>query len=134
MTTELLLRHGIATWDDVQNSLTTAIGQVLERQAVSFEARCDGSAHHITGSRLSNGTLRLDAAGNDSLSPDSRLTVHDERAVIAVGFSVNSADWGSFSWDWSEPTDAAAVASGVVRTMRDIFKIEPADLDISVTL
>jgi len=134
MTTELLLRHGIATWDDVHDNLTIAIGQVLDRHAVSFEASCADSAHHITGSRLSNGTLRLDASGNDSLPSASRLTVHDERAVIAVGFSVNSADWGSFSWDWSDPTDPAAVASGVVRTMRDIFKVEPAGLDISVTL
>jgi len=134
MTTELLLRHGVATWDDVHESLTSAVTQVVEGAAIEFEARCGDSAQHVSGIQLPDGSIRLTAAGNDSLPPENQLTVRDERAVIAVGFSVNSADWGSFSWDWSAPLDEAAVASGVVRAMRDIYKVQPGDLDVSITL
>ncbi|NNC81516.1 MAG: hypothetical protein HKN94_15340 [Acidimicrobiales bacterium] len=134
MTTELLLRHGVASWDDVHESLTSAISQVVEGIALEFEARCGDSAHHVSGKQLVDGSLRLTAAGNDSLPSASQLTVRDERAVIAVGFSVKSADWGSFCWDWSAPLDEVAVASGVIRTMRDIYKVQPSDLDVSITL
>ena len=54
--------------------------------------------------------------------------------MIAVGFSVGSATWGTFYWDWTPPVDPALVASGIIRTMRDIYKVDPAELELSVTL
>ena len=63
-----------------------------------------------------------------------RLTVRDERAVIAVGFKVASDSWGNFYWDWSAPVDSDLVASGIIRTMRDIYKVESNQLELAVTL
>jgi len=91
------------------------------------------TGQRIEAHRLSNGQLRLAAAGNDSLVGGNRLTVRDERAVIAVGFSVASSSWGTFYWDWSAPVNADHVAAGVVRTFRDIYKARPGELELAAT-
>ena len=134
MTTELLLRAGTATWQEVAASIEAAIGDLLDGRiaGVSVAAQDDGA--RVDGHRTADRSLRLTARGNDDLSGAQRLTVRDERAVLAVGFSAASPNWGSFHWDWTAPVDPAAVASGIVRTFRDIHKVAAADLELAVTL
>lgn len=134
MTTEVLLGTGTETWNDVSASIEQAVADLVDGTTTSFTVAMPQSGQRIDGHRLPNGHLRLAAAGNDSLVGGNRLTVRDERAVIAVGFSVASSSWGTFYWDWTAPVTPALVASGVVRTMRDIYKGAPEDLELSVTL
>lgn len=134
MTTELLLRTGTEAWQDISNALETATQDLLHGALTSFTIAMPKSGQRIDANSLNDGSIRLAAAGNDSLVGGNRLTVRDERAVIAVGFSVASASWGTFYWDWSAPVTPAHVASGIIRTMRDIYKSAPEDLELSVTL
>lgn len=134
MTTELLLATGTETWNDITNALTESLSVLLLEQSTSVTISMPKTGQRIEAHRLGNGQLRLAAAGNDSLVGGNRLTVRDERAVIAVGFSVGSASWGTFYWDWTAPVVASQVASGMVRTMRDIYKGVPQDIELSVVL
>lgn len=134
MTTELLLRTGTEAWHDISLALESATQDLLDGTLTSFTVVMPESGQRIDANSLNGGRIRLAAAGNDSLVGGNRLTVRDERAVIAVGFSVASVSWGTFYWDWSAPVTAAHVASGIIRTMRDIYKAEPEDLELSVTL
>lgn len=134
MPTELLLATGTQTWDDVSDALSSAATDLLARELTSFTIAMPQSGQRIDANRLNDGSLRLAAAGNDHLVGGNRLTVRDERAVIAVGFSVGSASWGTFYWDWTAPVAPDLVASGIIRTMRDIYKSSPAELELSVTL
>lgn len=134
MATELLLRTGTSSWEVVASAVEEAAQDLIDGALRSFSVSMPHSGQRIEAERLRDGSLRLAATGNDDLVGGNRLTVRDERAVIAVGFSVASASWGSFYWDWSPPVDAKFVASGVVRTMRDIYKAQPANLELSVTL
>jgi hypothetical protein len=133
MTTELLLATGTETWDDVRASLAEGIGNLLSEDVSTVLVSMPTTGQRIEAHRLSNGQLRLAAAGNDSLVGGNRLTVRDERAVIAVGFSVASSSWGTFYWDWTAPVSAEHVAAGVVRTFRDIYKAEPDELELAAT-
>ncbi len=134
MTTELLLATGTRTWEEVQASIRRSIADLLLGgvQSVSVSVRQLGKT--IEAKRSQNDEIQLVAAGNDSLTGDSRLNVRDERAVIAVGFSVASESWGTFVWDWSAPVNAEEVASGIVRTMRDIYKTIPQEVEIAASL
>ncbi|MDW3178453.1 MAG: hypothetical protein R8J94_13760 [Acidimicrobiia bacterium] len=132
--TELLLTAGTQTWTDVSSALTRATSDLLAGELTSFTIARPQSGQRIDANRLNDGSIRLAASGNDSLVGGNRLTVRDERAVIAVGFSVASASWGTFYWDWTAPVAPDLVASGIIRTMRDIYKSAPADLELSVTL
>ena len=134
MPTELLLATGTQTWDDVSDALSSAATDLLSRELTSFTLAMPQSGQRIDANRLNDGSIRLAAAGNDRLVGGNRLTVRDERAVIAVGFSVGSASWGTFYWDWTAPVSPDLVASGIIRTMRDIYKSSPAELELSVTL
>ena len=134
MATELLLAAGTKSWGDIASVLTESISELLEGEASVVTASMPNSGQRVDARRLDNGQLRLSAAGNDSLVGGDRLTVRDERAVIAVGFSVGSASWGNFYWDWSVPVTAEHVASGIVRTMRDIYKGESTDIEVSTVL
>lgn len=134
MTTEVLLRTGTQTWSDVSSAVEGAVADLVAEQLSSFTVSMPQTGQRIDANRLTDSSLRLAAAGNDSLVGGNRLTVRDERAVIAVGFSVASSSWGTFYWDWTAPVTPAHVASGVVRTMRDIYKGTPDDLELSVTL
>ncbi len=131
MPTELQLATGTQTWDDVSTSLTESLRGLLAEETSSVSVRIPHTGQHIEAHRLNDGQLRLAAAGNDELEGGNRLTVRDERAVIAVGFSVASSSWGTFYWDWTAPVDQAAVASGIIRTIRDIYKANPADVEVS---
>ncbi len=134
MTTELVLPTGTDTWSDVSDDLERTVVDLLSGSIDSFMIAMPHSGQRIEAHRLDDESLRLAAVGNDSLVGRNRLTVRDERAVIAVGFSVSSSSWGTFYWDWSAPVDPRLVALGVIRTMRDIYKSTPQDLEISVTL
>lgn len=134
MTTELVLASGTETWDEVAEALTNAIQDLVAESSSSVVLKLPRTGQHIDAHRLADGSLRLAAAGNDTLVGGNRLTVRDERAVIAVGFSVASASWGTFYWDWTSPVDPGFVASGMIRTARDIYKASPPDLELSVTL
>ncbi len=134
MTTEVLLATGTQTWTDISSALSTSIAELLTGEVASVTASMPGTGQRIEAHRLDGGQLRLSAAGNDSLVGGNRLTVRDERAVIAVGFSVGSASWGNFYWDWTAPVVPEQVASGIVRTMRDIYKGAPADIELSAVL
>lgn len=134
MTTELLLSTGTETWDDVAAALTNAVQGLLDESSTSVVLALPRTGQRIDVHRLADGGLRLAAAGNDTLVGGNRLTVRDERAVIAVGFSVASASWGTFYWDWTSPVNPALVASGIIRTARDIYKASAPDLELSVTL
>lgn len=134
MSTEVLLPVGAMTWDDVTTTLTNSLQSLIAGETSSVTVAMPRSGQHIDAHRLPDGQLRLAAAGNDTLVGGNRLTVRDERAVIAVGFSVGSASWGNFYWDWTAPVDPALVASGIVRTMRDIYKGLQSDIEISATI
>lgn len=134
MPTELLLPTGTDVWSDVSDALERTAADLIAGRIESFTIAMPNTGQRIDAHRSGDGSLRLAAAGNDSLVGGNRLTVRDERAVIAVGFSVASSSWGTFYWDWTAPVDPRLVASGVRRTMRDIYKAAPKDLELSVTL
>lgn len=134
MTTEVQLATGAQTWDDVSTTLTDSLGSLLAEETSSVMVSMPHTGQNIEAHRLPNGQLRLAAAGNDDLVGGNRLTVRDERAVIAVGFSVASSSWGTFYWDWTAPVDKASVASGIIRTVRDIYKAQPRDIEVSAVL
>jgi hypothetical protein len=134
MTTELLLRAGTGTWDQIAESIAAASEDLIAERIERFSVTVQDQNVRIDGHRTADRSIRLTAIGNDELSGRERLTVRDERAVLAVGFSAASPEWGSFFWDWSAPVQPAAMASGVVRTFRDIYKVEPVDLEVLVTL
>lgn len=134
MTTELMLGKGTEHWADVAAGVESAVVELIDATASTFAVTMPETGQRIDAFRLTGGALRLSAAGNETLIGGNRLTVRDERAVIAVGFSVASTSWGTFYWDWTAPITPAHVASGIVRTMRDIYKADPQDLELSVTL
>jgi len=134
MATEVMLATGSQTWDDVSTSLTASIERLLAEEASTVKVSMPNSGQQIEAHRLPDGQVRLAAAGNDTLAGSHRLTVRDERAVIAVGFSVGSASWGTFYWDWTAPVSAEPVASGIIRTMRDIYKASPGDIEVAAIL
>ncbi len=133
MATQMLLEVGSTHWSDVAEAVTSAANDVLNGSIAGFTAQTTSGAR-IDGMSFNGGGLRLLAVGNDSLVGENRLTVRDERAVFAVGFSATTESWGSFSWEWTAPVDASSVASGIVRTMRDIYKADPAAVELHVTL
>ncbi len=134
MTTEVLLATGTQTWSDISSALAASIAELLAGETATVTASMPSTGQRIEAHRIDGGQLRLSAAGNDSLVGGNRLTVRDERAVIAVGFSVGSASWGNFYWDWTAPVVPEQVASGIVRTMRDIYKGAPGDIELSAVL
>jgi len=131
MTTEVRLFTGAQTWDDVRSALTTSLQRLIDGDVGTVTSSMPHSGQRIEAHQLPSGQVRLAAAGNDDLEGGNRLTVRDERAVIAVGFSVASSSWGTFYWDWTPPVSAEPVASGIIRTFRDIYKAEPADIEVS---
>ena len=134
MTTELLLSTGTKSWDEVQASLVTSLTDLLAEQSESVTISVPELGKRIDARRSGDGEIQLMAAGNDSLEGESRLTVRDERAVIAVGFSVASESWGTFQWDWSAPVKPEEVASGILRTMRDIYKTSPEEVEVAASI
>lgn len=134
MTTELLLPTGTQTWDEVQESIAGSLADLLAEETNSVTISVPQLGKTIDARRSNAGELQLIAAGNDSLEGANRLTVRDERAVIAVGFSVASQSWGTFQWDWSAPVDAGEVASGILRTMRDIYKTSPQEVEVAASI
>ncbi len=134
MTTELLLATGTQSWDEVKTSISESIGDLVDGNNESVQISVPQLGKRIDAAVTDTGELRLIAAGNDSLDGESRLTVRDERAVIAVGFSVASENWGTFQWDWSTPVNPDDVSSGIVRTMRDIYKTAPEEIEVSASI
>lgn len=134
MPTELLLSTGTASWDEVKSSISQSMTDLLSGGVESVTISVPQLGKTIDARRAEDGELQLVAAGNDSLTGASRLNVRDERAVIAVGFSVLSESWGTFVWDWSSPVNPEEVASGVVRTMRDIYKTIPEEVEVAASL
>ncbi len=134
MTTELLLSTGTKSWDEIKTSLTDSLSDLLAERNEMVTVSVPQLGKRIDASRSNAGELQLIAAGNDSLEGESRLTVRDERAVIAVGFSVASESWGTFQWDWSAPVNAEEVASGILRTMRVIYKTAPEEVEIAASI
>ena len=134
MTTELLLSTGTQSWDEIKTTITESVTDLLAGNSEGLTISAPQFGRRIDASMADGGELRLIAAGNDSLSDDNRLTVRDERAVIAVGFSVTSEGWGTFQWDWSTPVIPNDVASGVIRTMRDIYKTSPEEVEVVASL
>ncbi len=131
MPTEVQLATGTQSWDDVSSTLTESLRGLLAEEFSSVTVWVPHTGQHIEAHRMADGQLRLAAAGNDELEGESRLTVRDERAVIAVGFSVASSSWGTFFWDWSAPVNENAVSSGIIRTVRDIYKAMPSHVEVT---
>ena len=134
MTTQLMLAPAVRTWDVLRNAISESLDDLLTGSVAEVRVTVPGSGQQVIAARVGDGQIRLAAAGNDTLMGGERLTVRDERAVIAVGFSVESSSWGNFYWDWSDPVDSDLVASGVIRTMRDIYKVDSDQLELTVTL
>lgn len=134
MTTEVVHSTGAQAWSDIAAALATSLTALIDGDSTSVTASMPNSGQRIDAHILPSGQVRLAAAGNDTLTGGDRLTVRDERAVIAVGFSASSANWGNFYWDWTPPVNADAVASGIIRTMRDIYKAEAADVEVSAVV
>lgn len=134
MTTQLMLAPAVRSWDDLANAIAESLDDLLVKAVSEVRVRVPSGGQQIIAALIGEGEIRLAAAGNDTLLGGDRLTVRDERAVIAVGFSVSSASWGDFYWDWSAPIDSTLVASGIIRTMRDIYKVEAEELEVSATL
>lgn len=134
MTTEVVLPTGTQSWDDVESTVTQSLQGLLDGDTSTITISMPHSGQRVEAHLLASGQVRLAAAGNDTLVGGNRLTVRDERAVIAVGFSASSASWGNFYWDWTAPVRAELVASGIIRTMRDIYKASPSDVEVSAVV
>lgn len=134
MTTQLMLAPAVRSWDVLQTAISESLDDLLTKAVREVRVTAANGGQQIVAGLIGDGQIRLCAAGNDTLIGEDRLTVRDERAVIAVGFSVASQSWGNFYWDWSAPVDAELVASGIVRTMRDIYKVNSDELELAVTL
>lgn len=134
MTTELLLSTGTLSWDEVKTTIADSISDLVLEHNESVTISVPELGKRIVARRSNDGEIQLIAAGNDSLTGASRLTVRDERAVIAVGFSVASQSWGTFQWDWSAPVRPEEVASGILRTMRDIYKTSPGEIEVVASI
>ncbi len=134
MTTEMLLPTGTKSWDQVRSSITDSVTDLLAGRTESVTVAVPGIGKRIDAKRSGDGELQLIAAGNDSLQGESQLTVRDERAVIAVGFSVGSQSWGTFQWDWTAPVNPEEVSSGILRTMRDIYKTAPEEVEVVASI
>lgn len=134
MTTQLMLAPAVRSWDVLRTAISESLDDLLTGAVSEVRVTASGGGQQIVAAMIGNGQIRLAAAGNDTLMGEDRLTVRDERAVIAIGFSVASESWGNFFWDWSAPVDADLVASGIVRTMRDIYKATSDELELAVTL
>lgn len=124
MATQLVSGHGITSWDHLLDVIGPVIADVLDHRVTRCEVATPESGKQITAYLLDDGRLRLSAIGNDELVGEDRLTVRDERAVIAVGFAASNVTWGTFNWDWTAPISPELVASGIVRTFRDIYRTE----------
>lgn len=134
MTTQLMLAPAVRTWDQLSTAISESLDDLLTGSVSEVRVAAPGGGQHVIAGLVGDGQVRLAAAGNDTLMGGDRLTVRDERAVIAVGFKVASDSWGNFYWDWSAPVDSDLVASGIIRTMRDIYKVESNQLELAVTL
>ena len=133
MSTQLMLSPAVRSWEQLRTAISESLDDLLTGAVSEVRVTVPGSGQQVIAGLIGNGNVRLAAAGNDTLDGEDRLTVRDERAVIAVGF-VASESWGNFYWDWSAPIDSDLVASGVIRTMRDIYKTESSQLELTVTL
>ena len=120
--------------DRLSTAISESLDDLLTGSVSEVRVTVPGGGQHVIAGLVGDGQVRLAAAGNDTLMGGDRLTVRDERAVIAVGFKVASDSWGNFYWDWSAPVDSDLVASGIIRTMRDIYKVESNQLELAVTL
>lgn len=129
-----MLAPASRTWEQLSTAISESLDDLLTGAVSEVRVKVPGSGQHVIAGLIGDGQIRLAAAGNDTLMGGERMTVRDERAVIAVGFKVASDSWGNFYWDWSAPVDSELVASGIIRTMRDIYKVEPNQLELSVTL
>ncbi len=134
MSTQLMLSPAVRSWDQLSTAISESLDDLLTGSVSEVRVTVPGGGQHIVAGLVGDGQVRLAAAGNDTLMGGDRLTVRDERAVIAVGFKVASDSWGNFYWDWSAPVDSDLVASGIIRTMRDIYKVESNQLELAVTL
>lgn len=134
MTTQLMLAPAVRTWDQLRTAITESLDDMLAGAVSEVRVSAPDSGQRIVAGVIDNGQVRLAAAGNDVLVSGERLTVRDERAAIAIGFSVASESWGNFYWDWSAPIDSDLVASGIIRAMRDIYKVGSSQLEVTVTL
>ena len=130
----MLLGTGTQSWDEIKTTITESVTDLIAGNSQVVSISVPQLGKRIDASMIDGGELRLIAAGNDSLLGDSRLNVRDERAVIAVGFSVTSDGWGTFQWDWSTPVIPTDVASGIVRTMRDIYKTSPEEVEVAAAI
>jgi len=129
-----MLSPAVRSWDQLSTAISESLDDLLTGSVSEVRVTVPGGGQHIVAGLVGDGQVRLAAAGNDTLMGGDRLTVRDERAVIAVGFKVASDSWGNFYWDWSAPVDSDLVASGIIRTMRDIYKVESNQLELAVTL
>ena len=134
MTTELLLATGTQSWDEIKTTVAESVTDLIAGNSEGLTIAAPQFGKRIDAAMIEGGELRLIAAGNDSLSGENRLAVRDERAVIAVGFKVTSDSWGTFQWDWSTPVIPKDVASGIVRTMRDIYKTSPEEVEVVASI
>ena len=134
MSTQLMLSPAVRSWDQLSTAISESLDDLLTGSVSEVRVTVPGGGQHVIAGLVGDGQVRLAAAGNDTLMGGDRLTVRDERAVIAVGFKVASDSWGNFYWDWSAPVDSDLVASGIIRTMRDIYKVESNQLELAVTL
>ena len=129
-----MLAPAIRTWEQLRTAVAESLDDMLTGAVSEVRVSAPDSGQRIVAAVIDDGQVRLAAAGNDTLAPEERLTVRDERAAIAVGFKVASESWGNFFWDWSAPIDSDLVASGVIRAMRDIYKVESNQVELTVTL
>ena len=134
MSTQLILAPATRTWEQLSTAISESLDDLLTGSVSQVRVTVPGGGQHVIAALIGDGQIRLAAAGNDTLVGGDRLTVRDERAAITVGFKVGSDSWGNFYWDWSSPVDSELVASGIIRTMRDIYKVESNQLELTVTL
>lgn len=134
MAIQLLSGTGVTSWDGLVEAIAPAVADVLDDRVSRFEVVATDSAKRIAGYRLDDHRLRLAAVGNDELVGTERLTIRDERAVIAVGFTASNMSWGTFFWDWKPPLSPEIVASGIVRVFRDIYRCEVAEIEVHASV
>ncbi|MGI9604958.1 MAG: TY-Chap domain-containing protein [Acidimicrobiales bacterium] len=134
MATELLLAAGSSTWELVSESIELAVQDLAGGSVGRIEVSVPRSGQVVVGTLADDGALVLRAAGNETLEPRHRLTVHQERAMMATGFQARTETWGSFLWRLNPATATDSVVGSLVRTMRDVYRVDPGDLEVIVTL
>lgn len=134
MATELLLAAGSSTWSLVSESIEVALRDLAAGRVCRVEISVPRNGQVVVCVLDPDGGIVLRAAGNETLPPAHRLSIDQERTMLAIGFDASTGSWGAFVWPIGNSADPESVGASVLRTMRDVYRVEPSELEVIVTL